>query len=194
MSDDVTAVVLVGGRSTRMGRDKALLVPDPTDGRTLTQLVLAALAAVASRSLLAGRSLPGLDVPAVPDQYSGAGPLAGIAAALGAVDTPLAMVSACDMPAIRPTLLHLLLDAARAHPEAPVVLCRSDAGLEPLLSAWRPALALPDLRSALDAGVRSLREAIALLPRHLVLDPGSWRPADPEGVSFHNWNTPEDVP
>lgn len=43
MSEDTTAVVLVGGRSRRMGRDKALLVPSAADGRTLTQMVLDAL-------------------------------------------------------------------------------------------------------------------------------------------------------
>ncbi len=194
MSGDVTEVVLVGGRSTRMGRDKALLVPDARDGRTLTQLVLDALLQAAPRALLAGRALPGLDVPAISDQYSEAGPLGGVASALAAVDTPLALVAACDMPSIRPALLTLLLDAARADLGAAAVICRSDAGLEPLLGVWRPALALPALRAALDAGVRSLRDAIARLPHAAVLPPEAWRHADPDGATFRNWNTPDDLP
>lgn len=191
MSGDVTAVVLVGGRSTRMGRDKALLV---MGGRTLTEHVLAALSTVASCALLAGRSLPGLDVPAVVDQYPSAGPLGGIASALDAVRSPLALVAACDMPDIQPALLRLLLDTARADPSAAAVMCRSGSGLEPLLSAWRPALAMPVLRTALGVGVRSLREAVTRLPRAVVLAPERWRSADPEGLSFRNWNTPDDLP
>ncbi len=194
MSDEVTAVVLVGGRSTRMGRDKALLVPDARDGRTLTQLVLDAVLLASPRALLGGRALPGLDVPAIPDQYPEAGPLGGIASALAAVDTPLALVAACDMPSIRLALLSLLLDAARADPRAAAVVCRSDAGLEPLLSVWRPALALPALRAALDAGVRSLRDALARLPHAVILPREAWRHADPDGASFRNWNTPNDLP
>ena len=65
MSDDVTAVVLVGGRSRRMGRDKALIVGDAS-GRTLTQLVLDALSGVASTALLSGRALPCLGQIATP--------------------------------------------------------------------------------------------------------------------------------
>lgn len=194
MNDDVTAVLLVGGRSRRMGRDKALLVPDAEDGRTLAQLALARLSEVTPHTLLAGRSLPDLDVPAIPDQYEDAGPLGGIASALAAVATPLALVAACDMPSIQAPLLRLLLDAARADAGAAAVMCRSDAGLEPLLSVWRPPLALPPLRTALALGVRSLRDAVARLPRTLVLPPERWRPADPDAASFRNWNTPGDLP
>jgi molybdopterin-guanine dinucleotide biosynthesis protein A len=191
MSDDVTAVVLVGGRSTRMGRDKAALT---LDGRSLTQHVLDALSGVAAHPLLAGRSVPGVDVPAIADQYADAGPLGGIASALAQVATPLVIVAACDMPSIVPALPALLLARARDDATAASVMCRSDAGLEPLLSAWRPALALPPLRAALRDGVRSLRDAVALLPRTLVLAPEEWQQADPEGASFRNWNTPEDLP
>jgi molybdopterin-guanine dinucleotide biosynthesis protein A len=191
VSDDVTAVVLVGGRSTRMGRDKALIL---VDGTPLAAHVVAALSPFAAHVLLAGRPLPGLDVPAITDQYPDAGPLGGIASALAAVQTPLALVAACDMPSIRPALLALLLDAARADPAAAAVMCRSDGGLEPLLSAWRPALALAPLRAALDSGTRSLREAVAALPHAAILPPARWRPTDPPGDSFRNWNTPTDLP
>jgi molybdopterin-guanine dinucleotide biosynthesis protein A len=194
MSDDVTAVVLVGGRSRRMGRDKAQIVPDTAGGRTLTQLVLDTLSGVASFALLSGRALPGLDVPAIPDRYFDAGPLGGIASALAEVDTPLALVAACDMPSIVPALPRLLLDRVRADPAAAAVMCRSDAGLEPLLSAWRPALALPVLRAAIAGGVLSLHDAIARLPHTVVLPPDEWRPADPDAASFRNWNTPDDLP
>jgi molybdopterin-guanine dinucleotide biosynthesis protein A len=193
MSRAVTAVVLVGGRSRRMGQDKALLVPDAADGRTLTQLVLDALAPVCSTALLAGRALPGLDVAAVADQYSGAGPLGGVVSALAEVRTELALVAACDMPSIAPPLPALLIERAVAHPDATAVMCSTDQGLEPLLSVWRVAAAEPVLRAAVESGVRSLRDAVALLPRVLVLPPQEWRAADAGGASFRNWNQPGDI-
>ena len=194
MSGEVTAVVLVGGRSRRMGRDKALLVLSAADGRTLSQVVLDALSSVAPSALLAGRALPGLDVPAVVDQYPDAGPLGGIVSALAAVRTELAVVAACDMPSIAPPLLALLVERARAGGDAAAVMCRSERGLEPLLAVWRVAVAEPVLRAALARGVRSLREAVAALPRVVVLAPQDWRAVDPDGASFRNWNEPGDLP
>jgi molybdopterin-guanine dinucleotide biosynthesis protein A len=188
----VTAVVLVGGRSTRMGRDKATLVPDDGDPRPLTQRVLDALAPLSSSALLAGRSVEGVDVAAVADQNSEAGPLAGIAAALHAVSTQLAVVAACDMPTIVPALVAHMLQRARESGDALCVLCATERGPEPLLSVWRPAAAA-HLDRALGAGVRALREAVAALP-HLVIPPAEWQRVDPSGASFVNWNTPADLP
>lgn len=194
MSDDVTAVVLVGGRSSRMGRDKALLVPDPAGGRPLVRIVLDAVSSVASSSLLAGRAIPGLDVPAITDHYFDAGPLGGITTALGEVRTELAVVAACDMPSISPSLLTLLVAHARADRDAAAVMCRTERGLEPLLSVWRPERALAPLRAAVGYGILALGEAVARIPGVVVLPPDDWRDADPEGRSFHNWNTPDDLP
>jgi molybdenum cofactor guanylyltransferase len=188
----ITAVVLVGGRSTRMGRDKATLVPDASDGRTLTQMVLDALSPPAEYALLAGRALPGLNVPAVVDQYADAGPLGGIAAALEAVHTELAVVAACDMPSIAPALVAHLVQRANERPDVLCVLCAGERDPEPLPSVWRPAAAAP-LREALAAGVRSLRDAVDRLP-HLVVPLHEWRSLDPTGASFVNWNRPEDLP
>ena len=192
--DAVTAVVLVGGRSTRMGRDKATLVPDDGDGRTLTQRVIDALAPVAATQLLAGRAIPGLDVAAIPDRYPEAGPLGGVASALDAVGTDLAVVAACDMPNVAAALVDHLLQRCAGAPDAQAVLCRSTRGLEPLLSVWRPATAAPHLHAALDGGTRALHDAIATLPRSIVVEPEEWRPFDPAGASFVNWNRPADLP
>jgi molybdenum cofactor guanylyltransferase len=174
-----------------MGRDKALLV---VDGVILTQRVLDSLRPFAQSSLLAGRALPGLDVPAVPDQYPDAGPLGGIASALAAVHTPLALIAACDMPSIAPPLVALLLQRAAEHPDAPVVMCRGERGLEPLLGVWRPQLALSALAAVLEQGERAIHAAVATLAGALMLPPGEWQAADPTGKSFVNWNAPEDLP
>ena len=193
MNPAVTAVVLTGGGSARMGRDKATLIPDARDGRTLTAMVLDALSPLAHVALLAGREVPGLDVPAVADQYTDAGPLGGIASALAEVQTDLAVVAACDMPSIVPALVQRMLQRAMRDPTATCVLCRSDRGLEPLLSVWRPRDAAPLLHAALRDGVRAVQEALARMP-HVVIDESEWRPLDPDGASFVNWNRPADLP
>ena len=190
MSDDVIAVVLVGGASTRMGRDKATLVPDDGDPRTLLQRVLDALGPVTSRAVLAAAqptpSPPHVQV--IVDRNRGAGPLPAIAGALSALPagTELAVVAACDMPTIVPALVAHLVQRARENPDALCVLCATERGAEPLLSVWRPATA-PLL------GTGSLQEAIAAVP-HLVVPPEEWRRFDPAGASFVNWNRPEDLP
>jgi molybdopterin-guanine dinucleotide biosynthesis protein A len=189
----VTAVVLVGGRSTRMGRDKATFVPNPRDGRTLTTMVLDALSPLAHVALLAGREIPGADVPAVPDQYPDAGPLGGIASALAEVRTDLAVVAACDMPSIVPALVERMLQRATQDTTAMCVLCRGDRGLEPLLSVWRAREAAPLLDAALRDGVRAVHEALGRIP-HVVIPESEWRALDPEGASFVNWNRPADLP
>jgi len=188
--ETVTAVILTGGRSTRMGRDKASLVPDAADGRSLARIVRDALAPVAAHALLAGPpvdDLPG--VPAVGDRNPGAGPLGAITGALSRVPSHhLAVVAACDMPSIVPALVAHLLERAAADSRLLCVLCSTDRGLEPLLSVWRPAAA-----PLLEPGTAALRDAIAALP-HAVVEPDEWRQHDPAGASFANWNTPADLP
>jgi len=188
----VTAVVLVGGGSVRMGRDKAMLVTAASDGRTLTQVVLDAVSPLATQVLLAGRALPGLDVPAVVDRYTDAGPLGGVASALAAVRTELAIVAACDMPAIVPALVAHLVQRARERPDVLCVVCGAERGPEPLPAVWRAAAA-PQLGDALAAGVRSLRDAVERVP-HIVVAPDEWLRFDPAGATFVNWNRPEDLP
>ena len=193
---DVVAVVLVGGRSARMGRDKATLVPEDGDPRPLGRRVLDALAPVTTRAVLAGTPrAAGLPphVPVIPDRNPGAGPLAAIAGALGSLPAhELAVVAACDLPGIVPALVAHLVRRARENPDALCVLCATERGPEPLLSVWR-AGAAAHLDAAVSSGVAALRDAIATMP-HVVVAPEEWRALDPAGASFANWNRPEDLP
>jgi len=193
--ETVTAVILTGGRSTRMGRDKASLVPDVRDGRTLARIVLDSLMPVAAHALIAGAPVPDLShVAAIDDRNPGAGPLGAVAGALAQLPADhLVVVVACDMPSIAPALVAHLLQRAAADAESLCVLCTGERGLEPLLSVWRP-LAAPLLDAAISRGATALREGVAALPHTIVIEPGEWREHDPDGVSFANWNTPADLP
>src|SRR3974377_2140775 len=106
----VTAFVLAGGKSSRMGRDKAFLV---FRGQTLLERALQSLRAVTSKVYVVGAREKFCSFgPVVEDVYPDRGPLAGIHAALSTSDTELNLVLAVDMPLIEPALLVFLVEAA----------------------------------------------------------------------------------
>jgi molybdopterin-guanine dinucleotide biosynthesis protein A len=184
----VTLVVLTGGRSRRMGRDKATM---PVGGRPLGLRPVEALGALVDEVVVAGRPLPGLDARVAADPVRDGGPLAGVVAGLLAARTPLAVVVACDMPSLVPAVVDLLLGRLRARPELLAACCRGPRGVEPLPLAVRTA-ASACLGDALARGVRALREAVAGPGLEVVGEP-EWRALDPEGRSFVNWNLPQQV-
>jgi molybdenum cofactor guanylyltransferase len=184
---DTVGVVLAGGASRRMGRDKAALA---IDGETLAARAARRLLAVCARVAIAdgGRGLvPGL--PCLPDAPGAAGPAAGIlGAALAWPGHPL-LVLACDLPRVSEALLQELLrrppfaeagaaaevaeagDAsdAGAAADADWVVPRWERGLEPLCALYRPA-ALAALAAAVERGVAAphrLAEADGLRVRFL---------------------------
>jgi molybdopterin-guanine dinucleotide biosynthesis protein A len=171
-----------------MGRDKATM---PVDGRPLGLRPVEALGALVAEVVVAGLAVPGLDARVVPDQVAGAGPLGGVVAGLRAVRTPLAVVAACDMPSLVPGVVELLLARLGAEPGLLAACCAGPRGLEPLPLALRREAAVP-LAEAFDGGERALRAAIEG-PALGVVGEAAWRPLDPEGRCFLNWNRPEEI-
>jgi molybdopterin-guanine dinucleotide biosynthesis protein A len=181
---DLAGAVLTGGASTRMGRDKALLA---VDGVPLALRVARVLAVAGAAPVVAvGGDLAGLraaGLTAVADPRQGAGPLAGIATALGALDADIVVVLACDLPAASPAAVRAVVQALRDAPEAHVAVPVLGGRPEPLHAAWRRS-ALPAVEAALAAGtgaVRAVLDALGAVPVE-GLDP-AWfananRPAD----------------
>ena len=187
-----SAIVLAGGRSSRMGTEKAALV---LEGRSMLQRAVDAVAQVAGEVVLVGapgRPLPEVTTTAplrrVDDAVEGEGPLAGIAAGLAAIVAPVAIVVGCDMPWLQPQLLEVLL--ARVEAGARLVVPLHGGRPEGLCSAWR-ADALPIVCAHLEAGDRRVM-AVASDLAAVRLSPADYAHADPEGLSFRNLNTPED--
>src|SRR5215470_9391742 len=105
--------VLVGGKSSRMGRDKALL---ELGSDTLAELVAAQVERAAGTVILVGnpdryRHLP---FTAIADGESEMGPLAGVVAALNYTMEDWNLIVACDMPAVSAELLTSLFEQAEA--------------------------------------------------------------------------------
>jgi molybdopterin-guanine dinucleotide biosynthesis protein A len=185
----VAAAVLAGGASRRMGRDKATMA---VGGVELAVRVLAAAARVAHPVVLVapqGHPARRLAARAVADP--GLGPLAALAAALGALDAGHVLVLAADHPGLRVELLaHLAGLAGRGE----AVACRRGPRLEPLVAVYQraPALAAAGARLADPAGDRSLLGLLAGL-RTVVVEEPEWRPLDPDGRSFVDLDDPADL-
>lgn len=129
-----SAVILAGGRSTRMGRDKAFL---EMGGQTLLERQIETVrAAGAAEVFISGRpatdySTFGLRV--VHDEFSDAGPLGGIHAALLAASHPLLLVLAVDLPEINADFLKHLMAASHA---GAGIIPRVSGMIEPLAAIY----------------------------------------------------------
>jgi molybdopterin-guanine dinucleotide biosynthesis protein A len=189
---EVAAAVLAGGSSRRMGRDKATL---RVGGVELARAVIEVAGQVAAPVVVvAPDGHPAVALAAragagwVPDP--GFGPLAAIAAALGAIEAPYLLVLAADHPELRAELLSLLI-AERATGEA--VACRRGPRLEPLVAIYQRVPALSAASALLDGGTdRSLRGLLGAL-RTRVVEEWEWRQVDPAGSSFVDLDDPADL-
>lgn len=187
MIADCTAVILAGGDSRRMGRDKATLI---LDGKPLLQHVTDAVVQVFPHVMVSVRqSREGLDFRQVCDVRNEAGPLAGLAAALASIETPWLFAVACDMPFVSPALLDFLAEQRAGH-QAVVPMVQ---GHPQPLAAFYARSCLAEIREVLASdGRHSLR---ALLERLDVcyVDEAQLQEHDPQLRSFFDLDTPEDV-
>jgi molybdenum cofactor guanylyltransferase len=187
---EITGVILAGGRSSRMGRDKAALVLDgrPLIARVVERLRLALGSVIIVGSAGLAALQPG--APIIPDERPGLGPLGGLATALAAAHTEWVFLVACDMPFIQPTLVRHMAAIALAAPEAQAVALRSPGGLEPLHAAYRRDIA-PVIAQTLGAPHPSMRGLLGRL-RVIEIAPEAAEPFDPRGLSTFNANTAEE--
>ena len=183
-NSDRAAWILVGGRSSRMGADKARA---ESDGRALALRVAdkAAAAVGGNVSMVGDPSLYAeLGLPVVADRFPGQGPLAGIEAALAVTTCDANIIIACDMPAVRENLLEELFAAGGdcAVPQ------HDDGRVEPLCAVYQRRCHSA-IGAALAAGTRKVTDALRLFPLH-GLAIRYVRVSDP--AAFANLNTPED--
>jgi molybdenum cofactor guanylyltransferase len=177
----VAGFVLVGGRSSRMGRDKARL---KVDSRFLVEVVASTVARVTGGVTLVGNPQDFSDLPyeCLADLRPGLGPLAGLETVLQSGRADFNVVAGCDMPGIQSADLARLLAVCR-QTQSLCTLARDGGGREhPLCAVYRSAC-LPFVRAALDA--RRLR----LLD--LVKDLGALEV--PIDSVLSNLNTPEEL-
>lgn len=146
MTEEVTGILLAGGKSRRMGSDKARI---EVDGQTLFARALALLQRYFATVLIAGDrpdlALPG--VPALPDIYPGSA-LGGLYTGLSAARTDWIFVVPCDMPYPDGRIIELLLQHRTG---CDAVVPRTPAGLEPVFALYHKRC-LPQMEAMLQQG------------------------------------------
>lgn len=167
-----------------MGVNKAFLT---IDGRTLAEIAASAVQWAAGSVTLVGDPdvYAKLGYPVIPDTVEGAGPLAGIRAALEWTSADWNLIAACDMPNLQPALLRSLLDeAADASATADCLLPETSPGrLEPLCAVYHRRC-LPKIASELQRGTRKVTAALQGMRIRIKPFHGS--------AGFANLNTPLD--
>jgi len=183
-----SAVILAGGRSSRMLRDKAFL---PCRGTTLIARQVGLVRELAPAEIfISGRAdadYGALSLPVLLDRFTDLGPLAGVERALGEAHSPLLLVLAVDLPDMTADFLRGL--AARCRAGAGVVP-RTSQGLEPL-AAFYPT----SMQPIATAMLREERAAMSEFIRRGVEDGLVDEYASPSADEawFRNWNGPEDA-
>lgn len=193
MRTDANAIILAGGAATRLGSDKALV---HLGGSPLISHVVRRLAPAVNRIIVSGRDgvpddvqLP-KEVTFVPDVPGVEGPLAGIYAGLQASNAEMNIVVACDMPLVGEKLIAMLLRGA-SESDALIVVPEWAGARQVLLTVYRRGC-LDEMRRAIDQGERSPWNFQKRL-RPLVIPKADVRAVDPEGLSFFNVNTSDDL-
>ncbi|MDD2464639.1 MAG: molybdenum cofactor guanylyltransferase [Desulfobulbus sp.] len=184
--DQVWGCVLIGGKSSRMGTPKHLILQD---GQTWVERTVTLLQQMLGRVVVAGAgelppSLQGLTQ--VPDAANIGGPLAGILSALRAFPQVSFLVVACDQPDMRIEAVQWLLGCREPGVLAVMPAIAGTGRVEPLLAYYDRAI-LPVLEEMAAGGHRRMNRLQSV--------PGVKTPTPPSHLhdSWHNINTPDDL-
>lgn len=186
MAEGCSLLILAGGNSRRMGRDKASL---SAGSGTLVQQIATRLAPVVDEVLIsvAHPSAEFGEVRTVVDKAKGMGPLAGMHAGFLEACHPLVWVVACDLPDVEPSLGTLL----RAHATGvDAVVPRVNDQLEGVCALYRATVART-IEMRLKEGKRSVQALLDTITVRIVGE-DELRRVDPGLGSFRNLNTPDD--
>lgn len=184
----MVGVILVGGKSRRYGRNKAL---ELFQGERLIDRRVRTIRALFPEVLVITNEPElylHLDVAVVRDVIPEKGPLGGIYTGLVFAQGEKVFVTACDMPFVQPALIRRMVQLAADYD---VVVPQKAEGLEPLHAIYSPRC-LPQIKTMLDGGEL---QVISFFPAVKVyrISSDEIGQLDPEGLSFFNINTPDDM-
>jgi molybdopterin-guanine dinucleotide biosynthesis protein A len=195
MKQQVAGIILAGGQSRRMGKNKALLPLPGNEQITFVEHLAQMLAACCSEVLLVVRdqdaataynALPYVRI--VLDKTPGHGPLMGLYSGLSEIDSSHALVLAVDMPFVQPEMLTFLL----AQPLTDALLVPVVHAVPQVLCAIYPRSILPVIEERLLQGRRDPRSLLDVASVTYI-DEARLREIDPQLRSFININTPVDL-
>jgi len=175
----ISGAIMAGGRSSRLGVNKAFL---KFHDRPAVELVLEKVSALVSPVVIITNSpaeFRHLNIPAAPDIRPGCGPLSGIHAALSLSATEYVLVVSCDLPLLTPQILRALLSA---YPGYDITLYKH-ALFEPLCAVYRRTC-LPALEELIDHGEYRIIDLFPELSVNVI--------RTDQKEAFQSINTPED--
>ncbi|MGH7230696.1 MAG: molybdenum cofactor guanylyltransferase [Nitrospiraceae bacterium] len=191
MTAEITGVLLAGGKSRRMGRDKRFL---DFGGRTLVERGLIVFEQLFSEILLVvAEPTPQLSKfghRVITDVVPDCGSLGGLYTGLSYASHPRVFAAACDMPFLDPAVITLLAAFDR---EADVVIPQLATGLQPMHAIYSKDC-LPRLKLMMSAGNLRLHELAGIAELSVQVVPEEQiRSIDPRFLSFINVNRPADL-
>jgi molybdenum cofactor guanylyltransferase len=185
----LAGLILAGGFSRRMGRDKALLNLHGEPQALWTARLVSGVCAPVFVSCRRGQALDAVEeagFACVHDTREGLGPLGGILRGAELLPDAAWLVVACDLPRLSPGVLEALVGQRDPDGLATAFLSAHDGLPEPLCAIYERAF-FPLLRMALDQGLRC--------PRTLMIRQGARIRLLPlrEAAALDNCNRPEDL-
>jgi molybdopterin-guanine dinucleotide biosynthesis protein A len=178
IADSFSAIILAGGQSRRMRREKSLL---PVNGSTLIETVIAQIRPFFSEIIISGVAkdkFAFLHLPLIEDEMPGQGPLMAIMSALRVSAHTVNFIIACDIPLIHIPFMQKILALAKTHD---IVVPRyRDGKFEPLFAAYNRAI-IPVIEKQIKKGDRKISHLFpACRTKFVAMDRQKW---------FRNLNT-----
>ena len=186
----LTLAIQAGGKSSRMGKDKALM---PFRGVPLIQYVMERLSPIADEIIVTTNTPDEyrfLDVPLYRDIRPNRGALGGLYTALSSAKGDFVAVVACDMP-FASKQFFLTASKLISESDADVIIPQTEYGYEPLHALYRRDACLHPIKDALDADKWKVISWFDQVKIH-ALSPDETTAFNPDGFTFWNLNTPED--
>lgn len=186
--NDVTVAIMAGGKSSRMGTDKAFV---PFQGRPMIEIVIERVAGLGAETILITNKpaeYAHLGLPMFGDVLPDHGPLGGIYTAVLRAQHPYVLVVACDMPWLSPALLTYQINLRHT---ADIIVPQWDKFPEPLHAVYSKAC-LPAIEANLQAQQLKItaffgRVSVRFVKREEI------EKVDVNGRSFANVNTPDEL-
>ncbi len=185
-SSEIYGLVLAGGQSRRMGRDKALLL---RDGQTQLAYIVDLLSRVTDRVFVSARSdqrdeAQRSQFEQIIDRYDDIGPIAGILSAMTEYPQVDWLIVACDLPNIDEPTLRFLLDNRSVEQPFTAFKSSHDSLPEPMCALYR---------TGSDAIVRRFVDDGIVCPRKILIRSDTHILEQPNPRSLDNINTPDDL-
>lgn len=191
-NSEITAVVLAGGRSLRLGMDKAQL--KLTGDMTLLENAVCRVQRLSAEVVVVSDEITDIaGARCVRDVLPKGGPLGGIYSGLLAAHFPYCLVVACDMPFLNHNLLCYMVERSRDYDALVPRLGEREFGLElhPLHAIYARRC-LSAIEQVCASGSRVIRDIYPML-KTVYLERGEIVPLDCDGLSFFNINTLQDL-